>query len=225
MAISLPKLLITIFAASLAATASVAETPQERAAKIKEWRANCSDPDPDLRLAYIEAAIAAANQTVIRTCIKQTLTSDNADVRNLALRAALASSERLTLEFQMPPAYRADLDRAGSDPQKLQRVNSKYAYDLQAVNATNGSLAIVPRDVDLDGQTSTWYVLGSNTGTEERYLAEFSVIGDTISGNGKTVISFNTTFNIQLGLNDQGELIGTGKLANSSALPLRIKLY
>ena len=32
-------------------------TPQEKAAAIKEWRANCSDPDPDLRLAYLEAAI------------------------------------------------------------------------------------------------------------------------------------------------------------------------
>lgn len=203
----------------------MAMTPQEKAAAIKEWRANCNDPDPDLRLAYLEAAIETKNQTIARVCIKQGLTSDNADTRNLALRAALASSERLTIQFSMPAAYHAELEKAGSDTNKQFKLNAKYGSDTQAMNLNNGLLAIEPKEVDLHSQISSWYVLGTNTGTDDQYTAQFSVVGDTFSGNGGAIVSLVTKFNLSLSLNEEGELIGSGKLHNSKELPVKIKLF
>ncbi len=203
----------------------MAMTPQEKAAAIKEWRANCSDPDPDLRLAYLEAAIETKNQTIARVCIKQGLTSDNADTRNLALRAALASSERLTIQFSMPAAYYAELEKAGSDTTKQQRIKNAHGSNLQAINPINGLLSLIPKEVNLHSQVSSWYVLGKNTSADDQHTAQFSVVGDTFSGNGGALISFVAKFNLNLRLNEEGELFGAGKLYNSGELPVNIKLY
>lgn len=71
-------------------TASFAQDAAERAGQLKTWREQCSDPDPDLRLAYIEAAIASGDAAVMRICVRQSLESDDADIRNLGQSPAPA---------------------------------------------------------------------------------------------------------------------------------------
>lgn len=203
---------------------SYAETPQERAAKIKEWRANCDDPDNDLRIAYLESAIAGKDQTVIRTCIKQTITSDNADVRNLALRAALASSERLTIELSMPASYEQDKEKAGDDKTRLRQLNKDYGGSVKALKLTNGILSLTPKAVELGKQKSSWFILGANTNEEDQSIANLSVVGDQLAGNGTANIGYRVKLSLNLKLNDEGELVGEGKLYNSDSLPVKIRL-
>lgn len=214
---------VTVLAVGLI-QGSYAETPQERAAKIKEWRANCDDPDSDLRIAYLEAAIAGKDQTIIRTCIKQTITSDNADVRNLALRAALASSERLTIEFSMPEAYEKDKEAAGDDSKRMRQLKKDYNGSLKALELTNGILSITPKSVEMDKQKSSWFILGANTNEEDQLVANLSVVGDQVTGNGQANIGYLVKLSLNLTLNDAGELVGEGKLYHSDSLPMKIKL-
>ncbi len=204
---------------------AVAQSPAERAAALKEWRANCSDPDPDLRIAYIEAALETTDRTTIRTCLKPSLTSDNADTRNIALRAALASVERLTVEFSMPDAYHEAMEAAGSDTTKQNKIKGQFGYDTQALNYSNGQIGLVPKDVSLGAQNTRWYTIAAKSTTEDKFFGDFAVNGDTLSGSGRVQYGSGVDFNLNASLNDQGELVGTGKLYNSSELPVRIKLF
>ena len=79
------------------------ENADERAGQLKTWRQQCADPDVDLRSAYIEAAIASKDVVVVRICVRLALESNDADIRNLGLRAAIASISQLTFAVTIPP--------------------------------------------------------------------------------------------------------------------------
>lgn len=209
------------------ATLTHAQTPLERAAKIKEWRANCGDPDPDLRVAYVEAAIATKDQTIVRTCLKETLVSDNPDVQNMALRAALASAERMTLVWEMPAVYITEIEKAGGDNDKIKNVNNRYRGWLQSAEATNGQMGLVPMDVDFTSNTSKWGTLWINAKTDEAYFVNIEITGTTLQaigmynyyGSNKRGVKFT------LNLNDAGVLEGTGSLDDESDFRVSIKLF
>lgn len=202
-----------------------AETPAERVAKIKEWRANCNDPDPDFRIAYLEAAIESNDQTILRTCLQQTINSDNTDVKNLALRTALASSKQLALIISMPESYNSAMSKAGNDTNKKASIQREFRDDFEVVTRSGGLLGLSPIKVSIGSALSNWYVLGQNTQTDERYATQLVITGDTISGNGQAYFSGSVyNFNMQLTLNNKAELEGEIKIHQSSQLPVKIKL-
>ncbi|MEW7009646.1 hypothetical protein [Lentilitoribacter sp. EG35] len=82
--------------------AAFSQSAEERAGELKNWREQCNHPDPDLRLAYLEAALETNDASINRICVRLALKSDNADLRNLGLRAAIASFDQITFEVDMP---------------------------------------------------------------------------------------------------------------------------
>jgi|GEM_PF-4455062 len=203
-----------------------AESPLERAAKIKEWRANCSDPDPDLRLAYIEGAIATNDRTIIRACVRQTLNSQNEDVRNLALRAALAASERLTMMFDMPESYREAVAKAGGDPAKLKTITKKYTKPLWPHGQMNGLVTLVAKSTAFESQVSEWFVLGTNAKEMDAHTAKLTIFGNSISGNGTINISnYVGKLLFNLSLDKEGMLVGTGNIYYGENYTMKIKLF
>ncbi|MDD4702166.1 MAG: hypothetical protein PHI96_08095, partial [Desulfovibrio sp.] len=106
-----------VFVFSSGSTALGADA-QDRAGELQTWREQCADPDPDLRLAYLENAIANGDVSVLRICIRLALQSDNADIRNLGLRAAITATPRITFMPTMPKALEQAYKRTGDNEQK-----------------------------------------------------------------------------------------------------------
>lgn len=202
---------------------AAAQTPNERAAKIKEWRQNCNDPDPDLRIAYLESAIAGKDQTVIRTCVKQLLLSDNDDVQNSAIRAGLASAERVVIQFSESEGYKKAMANAGTDTTKIDRVKKDYRFEVGILERTGGVITLAPIDVSLSSQSSRWHSNSTSSVTSDNHTADLTLVGSRLTGTGTILPNFSYLFSATL--NDQGFLEGIGKLHNAQDLPITLKLY
>lgn len=190
-----------------------AASPEETAREIKTWRENCSDPDPDLQIGYLTAVLETKNQTMIRACLRPLLTSDNADTRNLSLRAALATSERLTLTFAL---RKADSDAiAAADSTQAERVEREFQVHRRVLSSVNGNIGLTPKSVALDAQKSTWATYGTNVQAIERGVLELSAVGDRVTGNGGVSLGRDhspVVLTINLQLDNVGKLVGEGAI-------------
>ncbi len=155
---------------------------QTRAGELQTWREQCSDPNPDLQLAYIEGAIESGDVSVQRICIRQALESDNADVRNLGLRAALAATQQITFFTEMPKGLAAAYKAAGDDEQKLKKI-ADTTTDRIYRPIRNGMIVIVESAAIEKGQ-STWFVLCENSKAVDYYSGKALVTGDNINWIG-----------------------------------------
>lgn len=181
-----------ILAGALALAAAVpamAQTAADRAGELKVWREQCSDPDPDLRLAYVEAALDTKDTSIIRICARQSLESDNADIRNLGLRAAIASMDRILFEVQIPKVLAEAYEDAGDDNDKLSAINNWFiARDWQTMR--NG-LAFDISKADVEKGTSVWSPLAGLSEASDRRNGRLTITGDRVSWVGSANLSYS----------------------------------
>jgi hypothetical protein len=194
------------FTALLMATPAMAQDATERAGELKAWREQCNDPDADLRMAYLEAAIASGDQAVVRICVRQSLDSDDADIRNLGLRAALASISQLSFDVTMPSELAAAYKKAGSNQDQLKAIESWYVARQWFLLKTGLSIAVV--GAELSGGTSTWYPLVNVSGENANYQGKATVVGDRVTWIGSASVPVREC-RLSLGLVEGGRLDGT----------------
>ena len=166
-----------------------AQTAEDRAGELKAWREQCSDPDADLRLAYLEAALETADVSIIRICVRQSLESDNADIRNLGLRAAIASIDQLAFEVEIPPALDKALKAADDDDDKLDEIYGWYVYRDWLLLKTG--LVITVDDAELATGKSVWYPMVNRTEPSESYSGKATIIGDKVTWVGSASLNRN----------------------------------
>ena len=218
-------LLLAGLALATTTNQTIAESAQDRANKIKEWRENCNDPDPDLRLAFLESAIESGDATIMRTCVRQALTSDNVDMRNLGLRAALAMNERITFVMTLPDHVAEALAEAGTDSKKLNAVQRTYSYTIQPVESIGGIFTLVQSNAAITAPVSEWYTLGMNADNNANYRATLSVAGDQVSGTGRVHLQGDGKLAMLLRLSNEAELVGTVDFGRSDPIPVKAKLF
>lgn len=191
----------------------------DRAAALKTWRAQCSEPDPDLQLGYIEEAIALKDESILRICLRQALISDNADTRNLALRTAITARERIIFETTMPPELKKDYKDAGKDKKKLAKVDAYYIsifYDY----IVNG-LTFEIRDAELGSNHSLWFSIAKNSEAHgSRYGGRADVIGSRITWTGQIYGSSADSCDLNVQLDHSGQLKGTLKCGRMWSIPI-----
>ncbi len=188
-------------------SAALAQTVEDRAGELKAWREQCSDPDPDLRLAYLEAAIATDDASIQRICVRQSLESDNADIRNLGLRAAMGAIDQLTFTVQIPPQLEKALKDAGSNEDKLDDIYRWYVYRDWAALRTGFVVAI--SDASIESAGSTWSPLVNLTKVDDDYEGKATIVGDHVTWVGSAYLSrrdCHLTLSLQTGPSLAGEL-------------------
>lgn len=173
---------ILTLAMVLAATGTQAQTAADRAGELKVWREQCSDPDPDLRLAYIEAAIGTKDTAVIRICARQSLESDDSDTRNLGLRAALASMDQIRFEVEMPELLADALADADDDEKKLAEIERWYIKrDWQGLQ---GGLVFEIDKADMIKGSAVWFPMVNRSARYDRHTGKVAITGDTVTWVG-----------------------------------------
>lgn len=222
-----PKLRTVVCAlACLTATAafqpSLAQPAAERAGQLKDWRNACTDPDPDLQLAYLEAAIATGDTAIIRICVREALESDNADILNLGLRAALASAPRITFQTSIPPELKKEYDNAGKDKEKLNQISHYY------INGTwldlRPGLTFEVTDAKIESSTATWTSLVDSNKPDERNKGISRITGTRVTWQGQVAAGRTWTCILDAELVAGQKLQGELSCPKQWAIPVSLKL-
>ena len=151
------KALLTASAALAVSLApAIAQSAEDRATTLRDWRINCADEDPDIRLIYLEDAISSQGGTIARVCIRSGLKSHDAETRALALRGALTLTDTLSLPFDMPMDYENALNETGGDEDALEELEKTWRDALKPYEGWGGMLTFKAEDVDLFSTSSDW---------------------------------------------------------------------
>lgn len=213
---------LALFAICLAPTHLMAKSPQERAAAIKTWRAQCNDPDPDLRLAYLEAALETKDNTIIRTCSRLAINSDNADLRNLGLRALLAAKEQIIFEVTRPEVITNALAKAGDDEDALEKIWGWYISRAHR-KIQNGMIFVVEK-ATMSSSSAQWIALGARTAPHKDYRGKAVIVGDRLTWSGKVQLDNTRNCQINVLLQSGARLVGTFVCDDLSPFPIHVDL-
>jgi hypothetical protein len=204
-----------------AASPALPQDATERAGELKAWREQCNDPDTDLRTAYLEAAIESGDVAVIRICVRQSLMSDDADLRNLGLRAALASIEQLLFDVKMPEELEVALKKAGKDEKQLKAMDDWFM--VRDWNVLRSGFGVTIQGAEVATGTSTWYPLANRSEMSDRYKGKAAIIGDKVNWTGSMALS-NDTCTMNLQLSGAGTLEGTLLCSRNVPFPVSAAL-
>lgn len=208
---------------SLGLVSSVqAQDVTERAGEIKAWREQCSHPDPDLRLAYLEAALKTKDASIERICVRLALQSDNADIRNLGLRAAIARFDQLSFDVKMPEGLAEAIEEADGDKDRLSQI-SKW-YITNNYNHIQHGMIFELKKADITSGQSTWHPLGSLADMSENYVGKAVVTGDRIRWTGNTYIDRSQTCTLDVQLSQSGTLEGAMQCEDYWPIPVSASL-
>lgn len=196
------------------------DTAQARAGALQAWREQCSDPNPDLRLAYIESAIASGEVPIQRICIRQALESDNADIRNLGLRAALASTSQLTFSTEIPKGLVAAYKAAVDNEQKLKTI-AEGTTDRIYRQIKNGLVFVIEK-ASINKAQSDWFPLVANSNPQSNIFGKGVVTGATINWIGSVAIGGGHTRKCTMKVSAQAGAKLKGVLDCEDAEPIAI---
>jgi len=177
------KLFLSAIAIAIATPATaLAQTAADRAGELKLWRDKCSEPDTDSRMAYIEDAIASNDIAAIRICTRLALSSNDADIRNTGLRAAIAAAGRITFDVEYPPFLKKAYEKAGDDEAKRREVRNYYiARDFPQIE--NGLIFEI-QNATATSSSSVWYAMVSRSEPNNNYKGPATIRGDKLTWSG-----------------------------------------
>lgn len=175
---------IGVFALSLLlAGAASAQQAEDRAGELKSWREQCNDPDPDLRLAYVEKAVASGDAAVQRICIRLALESDNADIRNLGLRAAVAMQQQIRFDVAIPPQLAAALKSASGSEKKMAEIDRWYV--MRSWRTMENGLVFAIDGAEVGSSSSVWFPLAGLSDSSNNYKGKATIVGTTLNWLGR----------------------------------------
>ncbi|MCJ2164676.1 MULTISPECIES: hypothetical protein [unclassified Pseudodesulfovibrio] len=219
-------LLLILAAVVLSPLEVKAGTAQERAGELVQWRENCNDPDPDLRLAYIENAISSGDVSIQRICIRCAVESDNADIKNLGLRAAIASLKQITFTVELPVEMQAKLQRAGDNKDEIQSVIDKNRNEFSGYNTIKNGLSFIITEATVPSSQSIWFSLAKQSSKNDDFKGTATITGDRINWVGRSSIDRNSyESSISLKLEAGGVLKGTYQPSSGPVYPITAKLW
>lgn len=142
--------------------AAPAETPEEYAARLEQWRQDCGDPNPDLAAGHLQTALASGDASARKICLRATLGSDNDDLRSTALRQVIGTLPLIRFEVTVP--------EADADP-----LISAYTRNGLLFHATEG---------DPTAGSATWQPLTATGVPNSKATGTVNVFGSDIIWGG-----------------------------------------
>lgn len=190
------------------AKVTVAER-RERLAKLTE---DLNSDDPIRRLATLDAVLHDNDLLAREIAIAAALGSSDATMRNYAALLMLSKTKILDLELTMPAEIKAQIDKASSKPEDLQRVRSGYQGNFIVFDNLGGKMPFQIQDFDFDTGTFKASCQGQSKQDDPNYVGQ--ITGATIQMRGGCAVGgrfseIPCTANLQL----TGNGIFTGSVA------------
>lgn len=205
---------------------SNAKTAEERAGELVKWREQCNDPDPDLRLAYIESAIASGDELIQRTCTRLAVESDNTDIKNLGLRAVIASRKQITFTVELPKDIQNALNKAGNNKDEINKITKENMDIFKGYNSIRNGLTFIISESDLHSAQSVWHSLAMLSSKDDNYKGTTTITGNRLIWSGRSLIdSQDQTGSLALTLEPGGILTGFYQPKYGPLYPISAKLW
>ncbi len=217
--------LVSTFVGSIFIAAPLhAASAVDRANQIKEWRSNCTDPDSDMRLAWLEASIESDDLIAQRTCAKLALFDSDVEMRRLGVQMALVMNDRLIVRFSESEELLAALKLAGEDKNKIREAESDFGYTHDAFEGLAGSMTLAPKRVSLNAPSSDWMIIPNSGVESESFQMSLTVIGDSVSGVGTASTPTGRSVTLNTQLDETGVLSGYIAFHGGPKFPATIRL-
>jgi hypothetical protein len=159
-----------VTATSTPLSAAAAQARRDQLAKLPELLA---DPDPNARIANMEAILDTNDATMIQLVLRLAFQSDDANLRSLAFRAYIARLKEVTLDIHLPAKVEREYEAIQDDPHKTAELIEKYSY-MSPVASSGFKLHL----------TFTRYNSTESTGelkAPNNLLDPFTISGDRLS--------------------------------------------
>jgi hypothetical protein len=184
--------------AALVGLAHAADSAADRREALAQVRERMGDPDPLMRLAYLEQLGTSQDQTAILLALRYALASDDADLRALALRLYMGNAK--SLDLKVIPTQ--ELRQLATDPQASKDLNKR----LLTLLAT-GYLRFRVADFDFKDASFKVYAMDGVNAPNEKYAGPGQVRGVSVSfsvkvyglhGQPRCTVSLQPTADLEL---------------------------
>ncbi|UIK04107.1 hypothetical protein [Neorhizobium galegae] len=212
---------LAMFFVLFAPALALAQDAQDRAGELKAWREQCNDPDPDLRLAYVEKAVAGGDAAIQRICTRLALDSDNADIRNLGLRTAVATLPQIRFSVEIPPQLTAAIKAASGNEKKMAELERSYI--MRSWQLMQNGLIFEIDGAEPGTSNSVWYPMVGLNDRNNNYKGKTTIVGSRLTWLGRANLpQGECSLNIQLKAGS--ELAGTFQCADAWPFAVSAKL-
>lgn len=149
---------------------AAAQARRDQLARIPELLA---DPDPNARVANMEAILNTNDATMIQLALRLAFQSDDANLRSLAMRAYIANLKELTFDILLPDEVARQYEAVQNDPRKVAEFYKAYPYVQSLANSGFKAQLTFP---GYSRSESTGDIQGGTPGR-----APFTISGDRLS--------------------------------------------
>ena len=193
--VSLPALAVMLTGLTAVSSMAAEQTPVDpntRTAMLQKYREQCTDPNVDLRLANIEAAIQSGDATRKHICVKLALESKENTTRNLGLRGAIASIGKISFVPRIPKDIEEAWSKKGKEKEEaLRALGSDHDAYVAFFTSIYGGLVFQIEDATIMDNNSLWYSMIDNK-EKEKNSGMASISGSSITWNGKITYPYST---------------------------------
>jgi len=148
---------------------SSAQARRDELAKVGEMMA---DPDRLMRLAYLEEIVESGDANRIDIAVKIAVSSDDPQLRGVAMRAYFASQKQIAFDVKLPPQVQKKYDAADEDKKKIDELIVQYPY-IQFVRAAGFKIRLQFKEFD--------FKKGQGVMSGGWDVADFTISGDKLS--------------------------------------------
>jgi len=179
-------LLIAIVIAAFSWPAVYAQTPSKEAAAAQVRRDELArvlelvaDPDPLQRVANMEAIIATHDAMKIQIAIKSAFASDDAQMRQMAMRAYMASISKLIFDIKLPDQDQKQWESFENDRSQEDGFIRNHGY-INGARKLNFQLILTVKNFSITANRGSYDIVGASGG-------DFTIAGDRFT----TSLSFS----------------------------------
>jgi hypothetical protein len=105
-----------------------APSQEARRAELAQVQELLADPDPNLRLANMEAIVNSHDTTKLQLALRIVFHSDDPNMRALGVRAYIASLNDITFDVQFPAAVQHQYEEAQGDEDRMNALIKQHPY-------------------------------------------------------------------------------------------------
>ena len=187
-----------------------APSPQQRRAELAKVQEMINDPDPLTRLVNMETIVEEGDALKVQIAIRTAMTSDDRDLRSLAMKAFIARLSEVTFAMSGDPKDVNDLQRASSDQARNEILHRRNNF-LKHLDSAKFTQKFIFRKFDL--KTGKGEVAREGYTTQAYHWRNVAVIGDRLVFTSETCIGGynNCKCEVELRPTKDLKLVGTAR--------------
>jgi hypothetical protein len=159
---------------------SAAQTAAERRTELAAVQEQVNDPDPLMRLAYLEEIVAGGDPMKVEIAIRTAMALDDPQMRALAMRAYVSVVGQVTFDWLYPEAIQKEIDRTNGDEKRIADIRRQNREIMQYYDAYARKVTFLFQDFDLSSSKFQVFSLAGSAEPNKSLGGEGRVVGDRL---------------------------------------------